>query len=512
MKRAILVLVAIFGSSQSAWPYETDVHYAFTNWLATQAGFDAGEADLIANSDQDLDRNKKIDGHRRDAVYIVPNEIIFESSLASRVKASGRVWTDHFVSEEPPSDSPANRMVKPGHGNRYLPKRFNDILASKYKGQKEWFRDIGFNLHAWQDSWSHQGKPGIPADPFIAFREKESWGHPDDRGGWWRHSADVTCADVKSAKEMAKTSFDHLNKLCTAFKGGGKCKSMPKDFDDRVGKFIKANTRQAKRDWFIAEKGQHSVDTSAQGFLEDIDLPKLEYKSSRFPVESCNSSKMNASRDSLSQPRSVAARSVVSGKFIRVQNSNACNEDSAYRQHSGNFLKWWLHDLPAYDHSALSQPYSAPIAPRVDEFFDRERLAPQIGAWASRGGAKSLEESVWLVTFLGMWLVEDHGLVEALGHGFPLEPGFSLLNATLRLARANEAPSPEITRAMSMRPIEPSEVVITRLTVPDDLPGVRGTCALTVHFPTRAPRDAVMFISERQGERWRITQVSWNSL
>jgi hypothetical protein len=111
-----------------------------------------------------------------------------------------------------------------------------------------------------------------------------------------------------------------------------------------------------------------------------------------------------------------------------------------------------------------------------------------------------------------MWLVEDHGLVEALGHGYPAEPGFSLLYSTLRLARANEAPSPEIGKAMAMRPIEPSEVQAAPLDVPKDLSNIRGTCALVVSLPTRAPRDVITFVSERQGDRWRITQITWNSL
>jgi hypothetical protein len=167
-----------------------------TEWLAIQAGFDpTTEARAIAKYDQGVD-DSWITGPMIATVVAscIPHKL--------DPKASLRVHDEHFPSAINPPATPHDRGVKAAAVFRDKQSRDPPKLDDS-DGQLNAF---GSYLHAFQDTWSHQGVPDIPPPCDEHF----AWGHAKERGGWSCHLADVTSAWPQDVAEMAEGTYQIL--------------------------------------------------------------------------------------------------------------------------------------------------------------------------------------------------------------------------------------------------------------------------------------------------------------
>lgn len=159
-------LLALSPCVSVAW--QEDMHYGLTKWLALKAGITEDQAELLANSNQDLDTNLI------DAIEAVCRSACFGNVHRPTAQLVGK---HHFPSKGNIPDPPQKRIVERGSSVVY--DGIRDRL-SKGGREQDLLSDLGYELHALQDSWSHAGVPDIPwfkCDPDYA------WGHPKDRGG-----------------------------------------------------------------------------------------------------------------------------------------------------------------------------------------------------------------------------------------------------------------------------------------------------------------------------------------
>jgi len=120
------------------------------------------------------------------------------------------------------------------------------------------FREFGEYLHAFQDTWSHQGEPDIPP----VCNPKLGWGHAFNRGGWACHLADLTYHwQDKDLIPMAMATYDML-----IAQTPGAAKSWD-DLKPKIETFAMARSKWEKDSWFDQEK------FNDRSFLQEISLP-----------------------------------------------------------------------------------------------------------------------------------------------------------------------------------------------------------------------------------------------
>ena len=304
------LVAATFASPALGW--ESDVHFGLTLFLAQKSGFDMkDEAAVIAAANQGQDETD------RAAIGAVFSSACMPWAKDSEL--SNRVRLDHFPEPAVAPNKPENRVVKPrsktavDQVSSVDPAEFADPLKRKGGLQK-----LGRAIHSLQDSWSHQGVPDVPGFLILGCDEGLAWGHPQNRGGWREHFADLThmdglvlgltdkwpnydgtdrylfscgktCKWQKDAtREMAWATLQSLVEYFIRGSNPGK-KVDQGEIDARtktiwagiekdiIVNFQKAGTIKAKRDWF---SGQKIYDVH---FLDSIDLP--DYQEPPPPVE-----------------------------------------------------------------------------------------------------------------------------------------------------------------------------------------------------------------------------------
>ena len=247
--------------SASAW--ESDVHYGLTKWLAIQAGFSEGEAEEIASGNEDMDTS-----------FLSAVSLVFKYACFGW---RGRTGTDkvreiHFPSDAAPPGEPKSRAVS--RDSRFAQDAILDILRkSKRSDPAQTRRKFGEKLHAAQDSWSHEGVPGIPR----LCSQEYAWAHPDTRGGWDQHHADQTYPwPPRDTLETARTTYSLLQQLHASQKPSpAKAGARWATLQPQIEEFQAARTIAAKAVWFRARA------FSDVTFLFGISLP-LDRTRARF--------------------------------------------------------------------------------------------------------------------------------------------------------------------------------------------------------------------------------------
>jgi hypothetical protein len=256
MKSAQLFLLAglLLAASVSSG-FESDVHYGLTQWLALQAGFDEESARTIAVGDQRVDSG--------DMQYIGP--VLYYACVGHDELRSRLAGEHHFPSTGTVPGAPETRAIVAG-GNAAQKAALAVIKIPAGQASYMLFK-LGEALHILQDSWSHQGVPGVPrpADGIFACDPAWVWGHPMARGGWNSHKADLTMHWPADTVAMAKAVYDVL----TQYPALSNTKRTARTWDEirpSLNGFIVASTKTEKKRWFAS----HGI--SDASFLEGISL------------------------------------------------------------------------------------------------------------------------------------------------------------------------------------------------------------------------------------------------
>ena len=248
-----LVLLAIL-LPLSAAAYERDVHYGLTRWLALQAGFDASDAESIAVADE------RIDGGLLDTQTLT----LEYACLTGDVAVAREVQHRHYPAATAVPAPPAQRAVVAGSPAA------RQALADLGKGLKGkeglMLGKLGAALHPLQDSWSHQGVPGMPNAPEIQCDTSLASSHPRSAAEPNPHTADLTHWRTQDAVAMARATYDALAAY-PQVQGRARTAANWASLVPAVEAFAKAGTKTHKRQWF-ADNGV--TDTT---FLEGISLP-----------------------------------------------------------------------------------------------------------------------------------------------------------------------------------------------------------------------------------------------
>lgn len=252
--RTLALILCLGMTSGPALAYEEDVHYGLTLWLARMAGFPADEAEIIAQGNVNLDHSAL------SAVHLVTHY----ACLSRDVEASRLVRDFHFPSDAELPGRPADRVVQPRSSEALMKSEERIVLPRR--SIPENLRQFGAGLHALQDSWSHQGVPGSPWP--VLCDVNLSWGHPDARGGWREHLADLTHAQPENETvAMGLATFAQLCSYRERRQLQPACALANGDLEPHLLQFAVAATKSAKSEWF---RQREFTDTR---FIDLINLP-----------------------------------------------------------------------------------------------------------------------------------------------------------------------------------------------------------------------------------------------
>jgi len=251
----IFVSSGLLFAAASSSGFESDVHFGLTQWLALQAGFDEESAKTIAVGDQRVESG--------DMQYVGP--VLAYACVAKDDLRSKLAGERHYPSAGTFPGAPETRTVLPG-GDPAKKAALDVIKVPAGQANYMLFR-LGEALHILQDSWSHQGIPGIPqpADGIFVCDRAQAWGHPAARGGWNSHKADLTMAWPADTVAMAKAVYEVLMQypqLSQTARTSRKWDQIRPSLDG----FIAASTKTEKKRWFAS----HGI--SDVSFLEGISL------------------------------------------------------------------------------------------------------------------------------------------------------------------------------------------------------------------------------------------------
>ena len=434
---AILMVVACI--PLAAW--EQDVHYALTLWLATQVGFTPLDARDIAMAAEAPD-----DNYRRPAT-----EAVLLAIATGEDASLKEVQKYHFPSNVKAYFGPSGkRIVQEGSGDaRYL---VNLILAAP-ASPATYSRDLqafGDALHPFQDSWSHAGESDLPPRPARPpIKPDKMWSHPQSRGGWDRHDADLTWLDVKGATATAFETWKALDQFAKSRLGAAYKAGTFRALDKSVNDFVKADSQKAKADWM---RGHGFADSEARRIAGTLDAP-----------------------GSVLPPDLRLAIRVV---------ANA---------------QWAANAVPAAAADLLRRVLDDWLTKRaLDAVLSNVDLDSIARELTDASGGASIDPALWCRKFLAMWFVADHGVVNQMGHGDPRAAGYSDLPT-----------APLNNGALAARPpgdgvqVPPGGI----FRVDPEVVGVPNAFGAAVTFP-QMPQDLVIVVvAPSSASQWRIIRL-----
>lgn len=444
------LLASLLAAAPEVAAFESDVHYGLTQWLALKAGFDPLAANTIAIGDNRVDSG---------GMQFI--DVVFMYACAGKDDAgSRRAGEHHYPSGVTAPSAPETRRVAPG-GEVARQVALDAVKIAPAQAVSR-LQKLGEALHTLQDSWSHQGVPEIPQPPggFLVCDPARSWGHPETRGGWNSHKADLTMHWTADTLAMAKATYETLAQY-PAISG---VKRTPRSWDEirpALDRFIAAATKSEKKRWFVSQ-GIDDVE-----FLEGISLPdgaqpfELSWPDRKLP--------------SLDSPQS------------RQHQIPADLLDFYSR-----FFAGWISTI---DFAAMAAEFGAGTTPRDAK---------------SQGAPPEVMEKVELAARLKVWRLRDHGRIAEIAHS--LKP----LNARERAAidAAAKAPNayarydlpanaffPLLPRGVDVSPLLPFFVATTAASA-----GKKSTAVAVVKF-RHLPYDTIAVVAQLIGAKWRVVSV-----
>jgi hypothetical protein len=433
MKRWIFGALIWFAMSHvAAFAWESDVHYVLTWWLATQAGFSRGDADTIARADQSYDASS----HHA----AIPTMILILTT--NDIGAARDLQRKHFPNDAQLPSPPMRRVVVPDSDQA----RKDVESAIRPTNAATALQDLGEGLHPFQDSWSHQGVPDVPIRPGMELSPELSCAHPEKRGGWRSHDADISYLHVNEVLTMAHRTYELLSRFLDK---NPRMREHPAaswaKLQPIVKDFAVAATQDEKNTW--AEK--YVVNTPSQ-LSTSLTLPGTRSKVHGRPVR---------------PPKEFSAEAIVPADLVERAN---------------RFAELWMN----------KQNVAEAVTGYIDLANLHERLAGALRL--ADGGHEDVAR--WSRKMLTMYLVEDHAAVNAAGHG---NPGSSRY-AELPDAAMREGPF-RVLPDISMAPAVPEDFI--RVTS-----SLGGPFAFAVQ-PQGLRHDAVLFVWRNTSGGWRIVNM-----
>lgn len=359
----IALVAGISGQSVSAW--ESDLHYGLTKWLAQQAGFTDDAAEVVAQGNLDMD----------EGVYSAPHSVTLYTCFFPDINGSRLVRDKHFPTfvdlPSPPDKRPveANSRAARVRAEQEAKTRAPSTFGQQ---QRASLSSFGEALHPLQDSWSHQGVPGVPRVSFLFFvlscNRDLAWAHPATRGGWRSHDADLTHLWPADALAVARATYElmqwYLSINSWAAAKAGKAWSV---IEREVSLFGNAKTKTEKGEWFRTRGFLTS------GFLNGISLSDGK---TRFAGPS-------AKRAFLAVPPATKIVPDLDPFFEKL-------------------FSMWMTSQGLQQQDRL-----------IKEFVDVDSVAKSAGL-EKFGAARDVATTAFF-----SWRIRDHGRVAELGHSSP---------------------------------------------------------------------------------------------
>ncbi len=441
--------------------WETDLHCGLTKWLAVKAGFSLADTEKVALAAQSPDEG---------VLYPAPYAVPLYTCAQADILASRFVQEHHFPSYGPVPAMPAQRAVTHGMSDnganvwtrKEIGAGFGDLPRERA------LRSFGASLHPFEDSWSHQGEPGIPSWP---CKELLSWGHPDTRGGWWRHDADITALHVPDTVATAERVYAAMVAYLDARPAWRARPAVDWALlEPEVRAFAAAKTKKEKRHWFSSHPEVPLSSCGYRDFVDSISIPSGE---ALFGFHS-------------SPPLAVVEKASFREQEIPLA---SCVEDFAK-----SFLERWIVEQ---DIEGLTRS------------VDVELFSRHLGEGKqSKDGQKirRVDTRAWVHTVFRMWLLGDHGLVNQLGHGIPLEgeegfEGLQKLTTDVRLYRQYEVLERAIRAPVSGAPFLIQLLPPDESAVPKRFPAARYAVTFQLQH---APHDTIMLLVEERNGQWFV--------
>ena len=425
----VLVCVALtMWSSASLRAWEEDLHYVLTFWLATQAGFSREDADQIAKGDQSYD----------DSEHTSAIPTVLWIVLTNDMGAARELQLKHFPSDALLPSPPARRAVAPNS-----PTARKAVEAALNAGESATaLIALGEAFHPFQDSWSHQGVPDIPYN----MKPNLISAHPQARGGWKSHDADLTAAHVEETLDVARQTYLLLDRFLNQ---NARYRRRPAaswaTLEPVVRAFAVARTPSEKAAWAI----QYVPEQRAQQMLRAV------------------------------APGGRGRIKVLSPPLFNTRgkpSTLAPADQTSLLDASNEFLRLWFAraDIDA----AL-------------KYVDSAGLMEQFGGEGGLASTAAVEE--WSGKFLTIQLIDDHAAVNDAGHGDPLHPRYRELPRRPQAAGPFRATRSQDAPRLGARDLLPTDLVA-------------GGFAMVLDNEDLT-HDALSVVWRRVADRWLIARL-----
>lgn len=444
--------------SDPVFAWESDVHYGLTKWLAIQAGFAEQEAEAVAKGTWDKDHGIN------DPVQLVWHYACLGSS---DVQASKLVRDSHFPSFAKLPGEPKTREVEAG--GKAAVREARHEVDDIHGGQQEFdLEKFGAALHPLQDSWSHRGVPDTPVPRLC--NSTLTWGHPEARGGYKSHNADLTYQWPDDTQQAAQATYQLMQTYLTN-RGRSNAAKPWQAIEKEVKEFGELKTKLGKERWF-ARHGFKNIDFLQEITLEDGEQPyTYSARLSRLLSKGLP--------DSL---KALAGRGVppeVSKFFV-------------------DLFAAWMTEKDFMRFQARLQSMGAikdSIAPKPTPFegFTSKTAAAQL----------------WI------WRLRDHGVVNKLGHGSGMESGAAfdnLMSATMRPGALADFGSVE----QALLPMGEGAPAYLIVLLPMETPGIGSSerTQTASHYGAlarlkNAPHDLLMVIASETKGKLGLDGLYW---
>jgi len=271
-----------------------------------------------------------------------------------------------------------------------------------------------------------------------------SWGHPSDRGGWWRHIADFTYRYPTDAMAAARATYEQICAYSKVVLKRG-CSNAFDAYAKDVDVFVQARTKKAKRQWFEA----HGFKDVA--FLSDTNL---------WPGWPGNpfAHQMSGSK---SNPKAL--------------------DDTEESRFMLSFLTDWM------TRSDLSGVIKERV---VQQEFQYELGSPEVVTLNPEEVAR----------LLILWRSRDHGAVAETLH----EPATFSKHAPDTVQSTKELTAPFETVAEALRPLDKDGRPISVAT----LEGRHGPTVVAKVRLRQAPHDSIFVFAVKRDGRYQVVGIS----